>query len=55
MAVMLFSAGAGAIVDVEVSGEDEALAFQSMVELFESGTDEYPQGGERDNRSVPRA
>lgn len=36
LAIMLLSAGAGTVVDVEVSGEDEELAFNSVVELFEN-------------------
>jgi phosphotransferase system HPr-like phosphotransfer protein len=33
---MLLSAGAGAIVDLEVTGEDEEQAIESMAQLFES-------------------
>jgi phosphotransferase system HPr (HPr) family protein len=39
LAIMLLSAGAGAMVDVEVSGEDEDLAFKSVLQLFESGVE----------------
>lgn len=38
LAIMLLSAGFGTMLEVEVSGEDEELAFNSMVQVF--GPDE---------------
>lgn len=34
-ALMLLSAGFGASVDVEISGEDEDVAMESIVQVFE--------------------